>query len=701
MSSRRSSSRATGDSVARESMRTVREVAVTHAAVGLTVLCPPYVLMVAALIVGWVLNHRFGPEPWSLVGQNLITMLIAFSSWHLSRSRSGYGRYLTAGSALAGGTWVMAASAEGVNDDRVLWLWICGGIGMSICWNVRSKIRAVGEANDMAPHDVLATLFSASRESAGMKGATMRTKEITGRKVSAVLQLEAGEQTVDDAQSKRARMESAMGLPPGAMIITADENDASRANVAIVEPRTLRYPVAWPGPYLPGHSIAHVLRTGVWADGEDLLHGITGHHIQVMGMSGSGKSEGCMWNYMAEIISRKDAVVFGLDVTKGSQFFGPFARKGREVICLETKIHRVTALIDFLSHKVKERTEWLGEHGFTKWEENCGLDYWILWLEECPEIWNELPSRVVERLCNLIKAIRSAGGTVVLSLQRSDFNEMPTIARGQLANMTFGVANGKDAIFGLSEAQIEAGASPELWGTRNPGMLYLDVPGLDADRIAMPARTFNWNSDLGALDEHVQEYGTPLNQRQLDPFTTAVLEHMANLEDGNPHQDGKAEDPDGYGEDMANDEEIRQILAEVEGAAGEELDDMADDGETYQVRHEDLDPDPDVTDGVDETTEMVNDPELEAWTFTANQTFNGVPESAKFAAVSEAIRDRIGSWKGGKTFRISELTDLWAGIVSRQWVGKQMTALSEAGVIAQDDHDARVWRVLERQKVGV
>jgi hypothetical protein len=142
--------------------------------------------------------------------------------------------------------------------------------------------------------------------------------------------------------------------------------------------------------------------------------------------------------------------VLAADITKGRQSLGP----------LEESLHRfetskagVRKLVTDVEAQLKPRTDWLSDRGFVNWERGCGLAYWVIWLEECPDILDALGDKGLDTFMRVLKAVRSAGGTVVMSLQRSDYSQMPTLARGQLANLTFGVNNSHDAAFGLSDAQ--------------------------------------------------------------------------------------------------------------------------------------------------------------------------------------------------------------------------------------------------------
>src|SRR5690606_15948717 len=110
----------------------------------------------------------------------------------------------------------------------------------------------------------------------------------------------------------------------------------------------------WPGPSRPGASVADPIRIGLWQDLDPVEYGIVGHHLQVMGMTGSGKSVGGAWNVLGELITRRDVAVFAADVTKGRQTLGPLAASLHR---FETTREGARAMLRDLAARVKQRTD--------------------------------------------------------------------------------------------------------------------------------------------------------------------------------------------------------------------------------------------------------------------------------------------------------------------------------------------------------
>jgi hypothetical protein len=495
----------------------------------LLVLVPPYALLMVLAVLGAISHAKWGEPPavtWATMASTLSTVTLSGLTWAVSHARNLLGRVHSTASAAGGGLWFTVATITGVGAPVTLGALFFGGLTLAVGWNIRAVIRAGGD--DSGHGDPLANLFDKAKTSFGLDGSRVRTRQVNEHKIEAELALPAGKKTAGDVIKRTEYVESGMRFPAGSVVVAEDENRADRAHMTITDPRVMKRPLPWAGPYRPGGSIAEALRTGLFQDMDPVLHTIVGHHIQVMGMSGSGKSIGACWNYLAEIITRFDAVVFGADITKGDQTLGPFRPAMHR---FETTKAGVRKLINDIEAEIKPRTDYLAEHGYQKWVQGCGLAYWVIWLEEVPDIIAALGEKGGEKLLRILKALRSAGGTVVMSLQRSDYSQMPTLARGQLAHMCLGVATDSDASFGLSSAQQDREARPELWANKRPGMAYLDAPSIPETHIAMPLRTYAWSAiddDEAAADReartniaaHVADW--PAAAKQVDEFTAKV-----------------------------------------------------------------------------------------------------------------------------------------------------------------------------------
>ncbi|MDH2429298.1 hypothetical protein [Sphaerisporangium sp. TRM90804] len=588
---------------------------------------------------------------WTSWFMAFCSAVLAAVAYGQSHARGPWGRTHTTLTTFLAGLWVCGATFQGVLHPIFGRLSLIGGVTLVLTWNIRSAIRHTGLDTPGAVQDKLGWLFGHGAEAAGMPGVQARTTKIGQHKVEGKVQLEQGQQVAEDLQKKVKYIESGVPLPPGSIIATLDPDDASQANVSVSDPRVLRNRIPWPGPSRPNGSIGEAIRLGLWQDLDPVEWTILGAHVVINGMTGSGKSIGGAWNFLAEAGTRYDVAIFAADTAKQDQTLGPLRPMLHR---FETDIKQVRAMLRRLHEQAPKRTQWLAERGFQKWVPGCGLAYWIVWLEEFPKIFDALPSKEQDKFLELVKELRSAGGTIAMSLQRSDYSQMPTLARGQGAKWCFGLESAKDAKFGLSEAQQETGAArPELWANKRAGMSYLDAPSIPEERIAMPNRTWDWGeSDQEAnarMRRHAESW--PAAAKEVDEFTAIIC---AN-----------------YGPDAVGDEDREE--------------DDEDDPMAEHVKTED--PSPDIEANADDPIEPLNKAK-----FPPRPAPKMPPEQAR-----GVLLEQLAAWvrAGREEFATRDLKEVKerTGYSSRGWLNDQLTLLAEDGVIERDDI-ARCYRIL-------
>lgn len=625
----------------------------------LLLLAPPWVLLVLTFGLGCALHvilrsDEPGVIAWTAALQTACVIALASWTWAQSHARSAVGRWHSTLGVAAAGAWVILATIHGpmtVVTGRII---IVGGVALALSFNIRSIVRRTIDPSQLA--DPLSLLFGKGAERAGLH-VEARTVRATEHKVEGEVQLDEGRQVADDLAKKVPYIESGIGLPPGSIQTSADPDDASKAKVTVSDPRVMKRPIPWPGPSRPGASVADPIRIGLWQDLDPVEYVIVGHHLQMMGMTGSGKSVGGAWNMIGELITRRDVAIFAADITKGRQTLGPLAAALHR---FETTKEGARAMLRELAERVQQRTDYLASKGLQKWVEGCGLTYWVIWLEECPDILDALSDREMETFLSMLKAVRSAGGSVVLSLQRSDYTQMPTIARGQLAQMCFGVASGHDASFGLSERQQDAGARPEVWANGQPGMAYLDAPTIPEARVTMPLRTYAWGLDdegafsderaSSAMREHAEQW--PATAKVVDRWTAEV----ARLDDG--AGDGTA--PPGGGDGDEDDDDVRNVASE------------------YLTTD---DPDPTIQASLDDEIPDIDEGEPPLTFAPSERAMTPEQRGAALVAYLQALYD-----EGRREFSTADLRPLWETLdMTRQWAQKALRKLVEAGVLRRDD----------------
>lgn len=619
------------------------------------VYAPPWGLGVLVFGIGsafyWVLGSDDRQTiAWTMFLLAAATLVLSAVTWWQSHARSAGGRVHSTATTLLYGLWVCAATISGPVTVATGRLILIGGVTMALTWNIRSALRRKGVDAGELLGDPLKVLFGAGAEKAGI--AADATTTMTGEhKAEASVQLDDGKAVAEDLQKKVPYVESGMRLPPGSITVSLDPDDASKAKVTISDPRVLKNRIPWPGPSRPGGTIGEPMRLALWQDLDPLEYVIVGHHLQVNGMTGAGKSIGGAWNFLAEAMTRFDVAIFAADTAKKEQTLGPL-RLGLHRF--ETEIDPVRAMLRTLHAEAPKRTDWLAERGYQKWVPGCGLTYWIIWIEEFPKIFDALPDKEQEKFLELVKELRSAGGTIVMSLQRSDYTQMPTLARSQLAKWCFGLERAGDSKFGLSEAQRDAGARPELWANKVPGMAYLDAPSIPDERLAMAMRTFDWGEDDQEANRRMRAHADnwPASAKEVDEFTQIVA---AN-----------------YG-----------------AAAAAGLDDDGQDDEEAPVgdRVKTEDPSPEITANVDDKIEP-----LDTTKFPARTGPKLPPEQARGVLLAQ-----LAAWarEERQEFAVKDLKEVKAktGYTSRGWLNDQLTLLVDDGVLERDD-EKRCYRII-------
>lgn len=480
----------------------------------------------AGMIPAGALTHGLwggsGSLPWASAALALSGAGLTAVTWAISRYRHALGRLQSTGTTAVASGWLLAATITGPTARPTLDVGLWLGGTLAACWNVRNIVRPneAGEADGGAlPSGVslFKRLLTGTAEKAGMELAVTKVKAEPHR-ITGTTELAEGD-TVDDLQRAIPAMEAAGRLPSGSLIATPNRHNAGAPTVTLSNPLLLEESVPWPGPSRPGASAERPLRVALYQDGDLVEVVIIGSHVQIMGMTGSAKTTAGAWGFWGELITREDLALMVIDVTKSEQSIGP-ARPALHRV--ETTKTGAKKLMSDLQGIVAERLDHLAGKDLIAWREGCGLSYIVLWIEEAADVFEAID---MEEFINLARMLRSAGGSIVWSLQRADATQMPTIVKGQGgSNLCFGVANAHDAGWGLSDEQDAAGAKPQQWKHTRPGMAYGEMRGIPAEKIAMPMRFFDWGVDdearVANFRAHCAAY--PATSRPADAITARI-----------------------------------------------------------------------------------------------------------------------------------------------------------------------------------
>src|SRR5215471_703623 len=500
------------------------EHVVAHEARRLAVMAWPWPVWGLLWLAGYKL-HKGYHATGTAVLLWAVGMCLAALALHLTHQRrSVTGRLLAPVTLVATFTWLALAERYGPGPRTTLFqVWLIVGAGMALGWSIWLHIHDGGD-------EAGGLLFATASEHTSVPGLRGWVTERLPGKVGGSIKLPKGV-TAATVIKAAPELESTLshahpgGLAPGSLTITEDPDRSHMARWELTNPRKLDKPTLWPGPYKPGASIADPCRLGTFVDGTDWLvpcfpRNLPGWQCLLMGMTGAGKTTGLGWSWLADIITRKDAVVCAIDLSKGDQFLG----------CMATALHSFDK--DYAPARQRlwrlhllrrARSDYLATQGLTQWEEGCGLSAIVVWIEEASALFRQLGDADVEKwVLPLVLEARSAGIFIVMSLQRADFTQMPTVVRAQLGSICMGVRDKGDADFGLSDEQAEHGCRPERWKNEKPGIAYSDTPLLPDERYKYTeARSYFWGRNTDLMAAHAAKY--PASARPADAQTQHML----------------------------------------------------------------------------------------------------------------------------------------------------------------------------------
>jgi hypothetical protein len=469
---------------------------------------PPWIVTAGVGAAGAGANVMWSDSPWAGVGLTLASVGLTAATWWAGKSTGQQRRLHSAITVAAGSAWLTSAALSGPLSGPLPDLYVMGGATLALSWNIRQVMRSSGSETTASDSD------KGLLEKVGLARTKLKNVQVEPNRVTVPYELPAGELTNDDVSKAIPRIASALDVPTTAIRIQHDPDSARKGQFVIVPEDMLKTPTVWPGPFAPGQSIAAPLRIGVYDDGSDLvLPLLDAIHILVMGMTGSGKTEGAL-DVLFELLTRKDVAVWLADAAKAGQDFQPLL-PALDWAALD--IPSAGAMVAAVQAVIPARTAWLRDHGYRAWEPAaaetqtdpahscaaagaCGCDgmpYLVAWMEEAAKLLRDLGDDV---FTGIAQEARSAGVSLVVSMQRASGYQLSTDTRASLpAAMCFGV-RGDDAGFALPEEVLEAGANPAAWGNKRKGYVYLVSAGVDEDLYANPARTF-WTGPSGEYEK--------------------------------------------------------------------------------------------------------------------------------------------------------------------------------------------------------
>ncbi|WP_217552682.1 plasmid transfer protein TraB [Streptomyces sp. GbtcB6] len=517
---------------------------------------PPWLGWAGVGLAGTLGHLRWADSAAAGVGLTLVSVALSGATWWAGRSTSQQRRLHSAITVAAGSAWLTAACLAGPTAGPIDDLYLMGGPAVALSWNIRMVLRhtadPTGESGDKG-----------LLEKVGLARAQLGTAKVEPNRVTAPLAVEAGEQTHDDVTKSLARLASAMDLPTSALRYTPDPGSARRGELVIVPEDMLSEVIEWEGPSNLGGSIAEPLVIGRYDDGSPLViwlpgdpeSGRNGTHVLIAGGTGSGKGDTAL-NVLSEIVSRQDVIVWFSD-PKAFQDFAPLRPALDWGVEGGTPTEVLVAAVEAV---IPARTGWLGAHGYRQWvpeaaqqqtspEHSCrgdgracgceGMPFLVTWFEEAA---NTLRLMGDDAFTGIAQEARSAGMSLIVSLQRPSYDQMSTSTRASLPSVIALGCDARDEGFSLPDEVLAAGAHPGAWGNRRPGYCYVVSPGIPEDRYPSPGRGWRFTHRAVPVMELLAQWAQR-NGATADPVTAGAASAVAGTAYAGRPADGIEQPP--------------------------------------------------------------------------------------------------------------------------------------------------------------
>lgn len=543
---------------------------------------PPWLVTGGVGLTGGGANLMWDGSPWAATGLTLASVALTAATYWAGKSTGPQRQLHSAITVAAGSAWVTGAAISGPFAGVLPDLFLMGGVPLALSWNIRQALRSSGgETSGGSDKGLL--------EKVGLARTKLGAAKVESNRVTVPYELPPGELTNDDVSKSIPKIAGALDVPTTAIRVQHDPDSARRGQFVIVPEDMLKTPTVWPGPSAPGKSVVVPLRIGVYDDGSDLLLPLLeAIHILVMGMTGSGKTEGAL-DVLFELLTRSDVAVWLADSAKAGQDFQPLLG-AVDWAALDTP--SAGAMIAAVQAVIPARTAWLRDHGYRAWEpaaakqqtsaaHSCatsgacgceGMPYLVAWMEEAAKLIRDLGD---DSFTGIAQEARSAGVSLVVSMQRASGYQLSTDTRASLpAALCFGV-RGDDANFALPEEVLEAGADPSAWGNKRKGYVYAVSAGIDEDLYANPARTF-WTGPSGEYERAAAWITEAFAQVRpgLGPVTEEAAARVAG--DLFTNRRARAGSPTPAAVPLSDEQQEAQMVAEYVDAEDAGLDETAE-----------------------------------------------------------------------------------------------------------------------------
>lgn len=460
---------------------------------------PPWIgAAVLPPVAGWGVNEMWGESALSAglasAGLGAGGVLLSAVTWAVAGGTNKFRRYRrvqATASVAAGMGWLTCSVSAGPFGHPMTDLWLLGGGLFAASWNVRQIMRNAHDETEQTETSGLGKLA----EAIGLEKVQVKNARGNGKgMVTADVVVPPGK-TMEDVQSAAPKLAAALHVPPSAVTVDRNPDNAARGTFSARVADVLKNGVPFRPPAELGLLPTEPIPVGLYADGEvweinPFLAEIL-QHLLVMGVTGSGKSEFAR-TVLAHLMTRRKLSIWLIDLSKGEQTVGHMA-EGLDWFVDKNRggQREAKALLRCLPDVIAARGTELANEGLDQWTPASKLNAMVVWIEEAADVAD------FDVLDKIARAARSVGIWLVISLQRASWKNVSTDVRANLqAAACFGVDDAADAGFCLPDRVTESGAIPD-WGADRPGYAYSTGMGVPAKR---------WTTEVrGSLTKTVKE----------------------------------------------------------------------------------------------------------------------------------------------------------------------------------------------------
>lgn len=480
-------------------------------------------LFLSMVLAGFWGRYADDATPWNVAWRSallvILSMVIVAVTWVAGRARQPVLRFasmfMTTASCV--GLWFLTFNGWTFNGVVVYVL------VMATCCVCLAAIRLLrGDGSDVRPHPFGEV---AARVNELRQVGELRKPKVIDGVVKSRVKMEPG---TEFAQLQKAQGAIATLVPTAKQNVrlVPDRERPGEGDLEIVAHDFLEQPPPWPGLSLPGGSIADPIYLAVYGDGRPPPIYLAGDQalrrnaiglLVIAGQPGAGKTE-LVLQLAGTVLARRDAELTVVDARKGEQL--PAWLQPHTITDMGAAEDFIAGLVD----EVPRRAGVLGRAGYKQWAKGCPLPFKVVILDEAAKL---IATRNEEEMVELAESIRSVGILIALVMQRVTVDRMPSsVKKARGGSICMGVADDREAARVLSEATMEAGASPGSLGNRRPGCLYLELPGIAEEDWSRMARTYQ-PPDEEALAAAVAPFaitrkaGPPVERPQAQPAQPA------------------------------------------------------------------------------------------------------------------------------------------------------------------------------------